>query len=568
MKKRLFAFILSLLMMLTMVVTAPSVTAYAAGASAVNIEQIHGVLPQTDVYVYFEDVLGNVAKAGDLLEDVTVQRDAEALEVLEVLEGKDFPTTYYILLDVSTNMPMNIFNNAKKEILDLYKEKNSDDKIVLITFAAEVTMVLEGDENLNKVEDKLDDLRRQGVRTRLLDAVNMALNIKNKERSVIVAITYGKDYYKSGPTEEEVITNLVKAKMPFFAMGVDGADKEYLDPLGELARTGGGFMQRITANTIGDAFDTVSERVNSTYLIRTQAKNNIVPKGSTKITVIAGADYTDSAETVFSAYVKDNTVPTIKSVDITESTIIVKFSEAVDNAGTVNAYTVRRKDGMEIPIASVKYNSENNEAELSLAKNASNGTYIISANGITDVSMEKNKVQNSFTVEVTNLDSDFLVFVKSNVLTIAIGVAVVLILIVVVVSALHHRKKSGTNAGTVASDSGNGATPSGGVINSVEGKNVTLVYSDVNGISKEETVLVREDRTIIIGRQNSCDVVIPDKCISRKNVELCYRNGQIYALDLSRTNGALLNGYQFSRNQIVNNRDVLSIGNTKITIKL
>ncbi|MHB8510735.1 MAG: FhaA domain-containing protein [Actinomycetota bacterium] len=73
--------------------------------------------------------------------------------------------------------------------------------------------------------------------------------------------------------------------------------------------------------------------------------------------------------------------------------------------------------------------------------------------------------------------------------------------------------------------------------------------------------------SLVIGRNESCDVVLNDPGASRRNTEVRREGDEWYAIDLGSTNGTLLNGRGISRARL-SPKDILLIGNTQIEFRV
>ncbi len=68
---------------------------------------------------------------------------------------------------------------------------------------------------------------------------------------------------------------------------------------------------------------------------------------------------------------------------------------------------------------------------------------------------------------------------------------------------------------------------------------------------------------LVIGRDESCGLVISSQSISRKHAKIVYSNEEYTIEDLGSTNGILVNGVKVSRSTLKNN-DVIRIGKAKL----
>lgn len=73
---------------------------------------------------------------------------------------------------------------------------------------------------------------------------------------------------------------------------------------------------------------------------------------------------------------------------------------------------------------------------------------------------------------------------------------------------------------------------------------------------------------VIIGREETCDVFIPDPVISGRHARLVYRNTHWWIEDLMSTNGTYLNDERVESPAILINGDELRIGKNILLIEI
>jgi len=75
------------------------------------------------------------------------------------------------------------------------------------------------------------------------------------------------------------------------------------------------------------------------------------------------------------------------------------------------------------------------------------------------------------------------------------------------------------------------------------------------------------NRTVVIGRDESCPIQILDDLVSRKHVQIRHDEsaGGFVATDLKSANGMSLNGRQISSEVSLEDGDVIEIGKSRIT---
>lgn len=73
---------------------------------------------------------------------------------------------------------------------------------------------------------------------------------------------------------------------------------------------------------------------------------------------------------------------------------------------------------------------------------------------------------------------------------------------------------------------------------------------------------------VIIGREETCDVFIPDSVISSRHARLVYRNTHWWVEDLLSTNGTYLNDERVESPAILINGDELRIGKNILLVEI
>lgn len=73
---------------------------------------------------------------------------------------------------------------------------------------------------------------------------------------------------------------------------------------------------------------------------------------------------------------------------------------------------------------------------------------------------------------------------------------------------------------------------------------------------------------IIIGREESCDIFMPDPIISSRHARLVYRNAHWWIEDLLSTNGTFLNDERVESPAILINGDELRIGKSILLVEI
>jgi pSer/pThr/pTyr-binding forkhead associated (FHA) protein len=84
----------------------------------------------------------------------------------------------------------------------------------------------------------------------------------------------------------------------------------------------------------------------------------------------------------------------------------------------------------------------------------------------------------------------------------------------------------------------------------------------------EATRKIFTNADIVIGRDNSCDFVVPDETVSARHAKLNYRYLQWWVEDLQSTNGTYLNDERIETSTIIINGDEIRIGQVAVLIEI
>ena len=91
------------------------------------------------------------------------------------------------------------------------------------------------------------------------------------------------------------------------------------------------------------------------------------------------------------------------------------------------------------------------------------------------------------------------------------------------------------------------------------------IYSDTDP-SFEKLTFVKSE--VSIGRDETCDLILPEETISSRHTRLNYRNAHWWVEDLLSTNGTFLNDERVETPTILISGDELRIGNNILVIDI
>lgn len=86
------------------------------------------------------------------------------------------------------------------------------------------------------------------------------------------------------------------------------------------------------------------------------------------------------------------------------------------------------------------------------------------------------------------------------------------------------------------------------------------------GGQKYKKILLLGNRTVI-GRAQTCNVMLDDPCVSAKHAALLRRPQGVFAEDLQSANGTLVNGTAIDAATLLNDGDCLRVGETEFEFR-
>lgn len=81
--------------------------------------------------------------------------------------------------------------------------------------------------------------------------------------------------------------------------------------------------------------------------------------------------------------------------------------------------------------------------------------------------------------------------------------------------------------------------------------------------------LAKTDSSILIGRSDEANIRIGyDEFCSRKHAVVFWENDVCYIQDLKSTNGTLVNEKRIEEKSVLNNHDIISLGQTELVVNI
>lgn len=563
-----------------------SLSAWASPMYKANIVQESICLPKVKAYVNLSDANDVVETAMKLSKDnVTAKLGNNELQVLSFDRQYEsgMGISYYYLLDTSTSVGAKQFAAVKEAIKEQIKRTGKRDKIVAVTFASAIDVVLDGTKTAEQAVEIIDSQMQTRGGTRLFDALTKITELiesnedQQERRPVVFIATDGADKIVGGTTENEAVEKLVSSAVTIYALGYNSGTKEQLGNLGEIARATNGKIAIIDKNTVGQSLNTFSEEIRNTFVLQATADSNIIEKTVLPLTIQITADgtkYSASKDVTVRDWEKDTEKPEVTKVEVTGDTeLIAYFSEKVDGADKKEAYEIFGENASPTVI-SAQYDSGNNSVKLTLDQKLYSGDYSLVVSGITDHSNEKNTLKVSEVPFSSEIPKDFsFYFHKFGFLVLGLFAAV--LIAVLAVAAVKARKKKEAerekNGLVLQRNSSEIVGTAFGekkeYLPAIDSAEVEITVIDSHKI--ERYVHATISGAYIIGRDfKTCDLAVEDKRLSRQHFALAYEEKTLRINDLGSTNGTVINGIPLLQERVLVDSDVIEAGNTKFRIRI
>lgn len=491
-------------------------------------------------------------------------------------EPKETGISYYFLLDISASIPKAYFDNIKEGISEFADGLEEWEKISLYTFGYEVTQVLDKEVDAAVVKNSLQEINNADHNTLLFEAIDTAaqdaFRTEGNKRVVIVAITDGEDFAVGKATQAETCQTLMQNGFSMEAVAVSGSSRDYINSLGEFARSTGGNLYIDEKDSSGKIFQSIREDVNAERMVYYKAASN---KVSNQVETLVFKNGTVDArkDILVNRSVSDVIAPEVVAIEkVADRVLRISFSENVLNADKVSAWKISMGEE-NIPIESI-LQKDGSCIEISVSKELYHGEYLIESVGITDDSKEENSLVLQQTVILEGNDAEIVLenLAEGPDLSVVIGVIVIILLMSLIITMIVIYKKVKRNKGIIKIEdkhvlfsNTSVETHEEAVIIEKKGKSVVLlVDQDGKSISKIETTI---DQSLFVGRAPICNVYFNDKMLSNQHFVLEYDGSQMFVTDLNSTNGTRVNGISISAKHRLDIGDVISAGTLRFRIK-
>lgn len=545
--------------------------------STQRIEQVYTNLPEIMVYGYGLDTVKGQNTAAYLgTEELTWQG---ACSFRDSGEG----IYLYFLLDISGSMPKSYFKEIKNGILNLQERLGENDRLVLCTFGEEVRLLADGSQKTEEMRAILDTVENHDQKTLLFEAVDRVGAIAAKtgpeecRRRVLVVISDGEDIAVGKKMAQEAQETLKEYGLPLYGMCIRDTGRDNINSFGEFSRMSGGGIITFGAKEGSTVLTDLYDRLYDCTELRFSSMSNRV---SNEFEMFAlktndGRD-TITRQVLNSRWIPDRTPPVITNAAQTgERQIRISFSEPVNGLGEISNYLIIQGDTPRTAVGAALEGGNNQNVVLTMESDLTPGTYTVSCKNMTDRSMEKNPLTGTASLHIAetenaadkNTVSDAVsrsifsrVIAEGDGDTAGVWFLIFMALVVLIIVVAVKLKQTGKQEENRKEE-----------VKKEEPERVNLKrFLDL--VIRMDGELPRKarweiDRSLIIGRADTCDVIFDDPKMSRQHCVLEWNGAALYVNDLNSRNGTFADGKRINVKTELKPGNTVRAGSVEITIR-
>ena len=583
-------------------------TAFAAGNEGTKISEVRTEIPDVKVFL-------NKPLAEDSISGLQARMGSDNTQLSLVSSGTEKedpdPETVYLLYDNSGSISAAESEKMKEAVRQVYGGKRDADQFYLISFGQEAGEPVQID-SAEKLESTLAALTNRDQNTALYAAIQKAAALSDAAegtgRRVLYVFTDGVQDLKSltdpktpGYTEQDSLSLLGKSGLPLYLFQFPGDPKADPDAIGAFARASGGEQYIFTGESSKEQFESAWEDTNAGQFLLFDYGKQEVPIGEQTLTLQSGDGLNLSTAVQVSKWKKDTVPPEIRESSFTApSAIRIVFSENVENADRISAYSVRTESGQAVSLAAADYDQADCTATLTAADHLAAGTYTVVMTGITDSSMEKNPLTGETSITVspeqavteTAETADTDAAKSQNLLLLVILICAggfIAAFAVIVIARLRkvERQRFRMAGGNTADAGGQQKQPApANAPAAAQSAPASAVQAPVYvplpaaASSKPQLQLdvmsgqvriyhgsIPMDRSAIFGRSRNSDYSFDDKELSKQHFALEFSSNEVMIRDLNSSNGTFVNDIRIAKPRKLAAGDIVRAGMLKFIFR-
>lgn len=243
-------------------------------------------------------------------------------------------------------------------------------------------------------------------------------------------------------------------------------------------------------------------------------------------------------------------------------TLDIEFNEPVSGADNPASYDLTNSENEHISFAGLTVSD--GKASLSFSEMPLNGTYYLSMNGISDISMETNPLSTDVVEVVIETGAEPEKVLLPLWAWLLIGGIIILLTVAVVIIIIKNRKK------TVVITPPEYRPDETGHIRIKPGSGTRIGVELADGRGWQQYFELSIGSSVFVGRGEENDVIIDfDRRVSSQHFCLEFENGILYVTDLGSKNGTLLNNIAIkpdTRHKLEIG-DIVRFGDSKMTVR-
>lgn len=593
--------ITSVLICIIILVSAFTINTFAV--KNVQIEQVTPMMPKITAVVRPElNTNESIDKS-----DCFAKFGAYGLDItnLEKFDSNKHETTVYFIVDISGSMNRSLFNEAKRKLLNYSNSLPSKEKMVLISFGNKVNVLLNGDENKDVRNQKINSLTANESQTNLFNAIKTAVDMSHSDtmstsdRSYAVVISDGDNFENGGGNTQKEVNEAVSGHgLPIYALCLGGTNAN-ASAFGELSRSSGGeIYTSFSTSEVSSDFDKLNSKAKNVYILSMLMQENIATDGQKRSLMIRIGEKSADVEAKTTRWHRDDSAPRITRINSVKEKgkvlLYVYYDENVLNADKPENFTLKRGKS-EIKFSKAEYVFTENDYYTILTPKkepSKHNDYYMLMTNVTDSANELNQMDSDNLKFEVGVRSGLFIAVANYwwVLVILIVVAAGVVFLVLTFKNKEKNQNSDMNMNNFdyqppmpAGDMGymppydNGYPPQVDnydymAPNVVEkhhivtphGKDITFKIND--GKSTIRTVRTSVVNKLTIGRSDKCNIYLDDLKMSRLHFEIELINNEFWIHDLNSANGTFLNGVRISQKRRINRNDIIKAGQSEFTV--
>lgn len=261
----------------SLIVSAMCTSVSADALYKTEIRQIYCFKDLLRVYADIEDKNSQTVEIPSQ-SDIDAHIDGTKLTVKNSVRFSetDSGTADIFLVDISGSIRDNQMQQVKNSIKTWAADMKPQDKMAIITFGNDVTVMSDYSDDKNVINASVDNITNNDNNTRLYGGLKEALRIAQRadaglpKRKNIILISDGVNDYSGGISENDIYTELKNALIPVYSMRMSNSkadNSKGLATLNSVAEYSGGDVYDMSGKDIGTVCGQIRSRILNSCVI-------------------------------------------------------------------------------------------------------------------------------------------------------------------------------------------------------------------------------------------------------------------------------------------------------------